>query len=137
MTVLINYLLKQMKCCLSCLYMSIVIFGDFNDPSIDWTTWNSTGMNSEQSAKGECIETISVFLFQQFLKDTQAREKQRPSLLDLIFTNEDGIVSDVDFWDPLGKSDHGILMFNLYFYTENQKITLKMRYDDKWDCEQL
>ena len=43
---------------------------------------------------------------------------QEPSILDLIITNEEGMIEDMEYLSPLEKSDHIILTFNFrtYYY---------------------
>ena len=45
------------------------------------------------------------------------REGNEPSLLDLIFTNEENMIENLTTHPSLGKSDHLILSFNYICYT--------------------
>jgi len=36
-----------------------------------------------------------------------------PSKLDYVFTNEDNLIDQVDYEEPLGKSDHVVLTWNI------------------------
>ena len=49
---------------------------------------------------------------------TRFREGQTPSLLDLIITNEDGMVQNAEPRSPLGKSDHVVIYFTLRCYMD-------------------
>ena len=66
--------------------------GGFNYEKICWNTW-STSLN----------ESLIDF---KFNKPTRGRVNQDPRVLDLILTNEDGMVTDIEHYSPLGKSDH-------------------------------
>ena len=46
------------------------------------------------------------------------RIDQEPSLLDLIFTNEESMVDNLEFNAPLGKSDHVSILWTFYSYTD-------------------
>ena len=52
------------------------------------------------------------FLFQHVNKPTRFRDDIIASLLDVILTNEEGMVASVDFCPGLGKSDHVLLKGN-------------------------
>ena len=39
------------------------------------------------------------------------RHGQEPSVLDLVLTNEEGMIENIDYGNPLGKSDHLVLTF--------------------------
>ena len=46
------------------------------------------------------------------MENTRFRTDQEPSLLDLLFTNDDMMISDLSYEQPIGKSDHVVLTFN-------------------------
>ena len=54
-----------------------------------------------------------LFLYQHVKEFTRHRLGQSPSRLDLIFTNEPGMITDLDYLPPLGASDHDCLSFIL------------------------
>ena len=58
------------------------------------------------------------FLHQLVEKPTRFRHEQNPSLLDLIITNDDALISEVSESTPLGKSDHAILHFKMSCYKD-------------------
>ena len=53
-------------------------------------------------------------------RPTRFRHGQAPSTLDLILTNEEGMVRDLTYMPGLGCSDHVVLKFNLACYTERR-----------------
>lgn len=62
------------------------------------------------STDAKFLETIKdCFFFQHVEKPARKRGRDRPSLLDPIFTNEESQVSDSQHHAPLGKS---VLCFN-------------------------
>ena len=56
-------------------------------------------------------------LFQHVLHPTRYREGDTPRCLDLLFTNEEGMLSGLIYLPGLGKSDHVVLRFNVHCYT--------------------
>ena len=77
--------------------------GDFNYKGIVWENWSTPGM-SETSEEFLFVETLcDVYLFQHVLKPTRIRMSQEPSILDLIITNEEGMIEDMEYLSPLGK----------------------------------
>ena len=63
------------------------------------------------------------------------RHGQEPSILDLVLTNEEGMIENIDYGNPLGKSDHLVLTFEFKCYTKqntnikNVQIYAKGKYD--------
>jgi hypothetical protein len=71
------------------------------------------------------------------LEPTRGRGTDKPSTLDLIFSSEEGMVSDNDIEAPVGKSDHSLVCFRFNAYIE-EKPRVKLRYKyDKADYEQV
>ena len=96
-------------------YSHCCIVGDFNLRDIDWTRWSTT--NGEESYDAKFLDAINqCFLFQHVDRATRQRGSDKPSLLDLILTNETGHISDVNYDSPLGKSDHSTLVFDFHCY---------------------
>ena len=58
-----------------------------------------------------------MFLFKHVTEPTRFREGVRPSLLDLILTNEEGMVAGLEHCPGLGKSDHVLLKCKLFCYS--------------------
>ena len=95
----------------------LLIMGDFNFPEIDWINYNvSTGPSSDPHIFFDL--TQDLFLFQHVEKPTRHREGQRSSLLDLVFTNDDMFIDEVDHFPGLGKSDHDVLCFTMVYDIE-------------------
>ncbi|MEW8547739.1 MAG: hypothetical protein AB2693_29880, partial [Candidatus Thiodiazotropha sp.] len=58
------------------------------------------------------------FLFQHVKQPARFRTGQEPSILDLVFTNEENMIDNIEYFSGLGKSDHLVLYFNFLCYTE-------------------
>ena len=92
----------------------LLICGDFNYPEIDW---ENDYVNTE--AITPFIETLQgCHLYQHVCNPTRYRDGQEPSLLDLILTNEEGIVHELVHTPGLADSDHEILVFTANCYQE-------------------
>lgn len=108
-------------------YDTIVHMGDFNYKEINWETTTTTASIDHQSSK--FIEKImDNFLYQHVNKPTRYRGEETPNILDLVFTNEAGMIDSIDHCSPLGNSDHEILEFNLMYSTP---ILTDMKKDKK------
>ena len=90
-------------------YKDIIIAGDFNKPKINWTTWNASANKDVKF-----LEVLQDnFLTQAVDQPTRIREGQRPTLDDLILYSGTDLVEDVKYTDPIGKSDHICLHFEI------------------------
>ena len=95
--------------------------GDFNYPDIDWDTWNSKG-DSTDSVEYKFVECLQDnFLHQHITKPTRQRGSDRPNVLDLVLMNEEGMISKLEYFCPLGKSDHCVITFDFKCYMEVKK----------------
>ena len=90
--------------------------GDFNLPKIDWETWetDSTNLNDLENKYLEAIQ--DSFLYQYITKPTRNRINNNPSILDLVLTNKQGMVSEVEIIRC--KSDHSWITFWFNCYVE-------------------
>ena len=60
------------------------------------------------------VETIQgMFLYQDVYEPTRYRPNTTPHVLDLILTNEENMVNDLQYLPGLGLSDHVCLKFSL------------------------
>jgi len=62
-----------------------------------------------------------LFLFQQ-INCTYNVSGETPSLLDLVFTNEQDMIDNISHLPPLGNSDHICIEFDLICYLEVNKF---------------
>ena len=94
----------------------VLIMGDFNYPFVRWDgKWS--GEKGEQ-----IVEKIKdAYLIQKVDKPTRRRTNQNPTLDDWILINEENIISDIIHQDPVGKSDHDVLSFDLHISMNHDK----------------
>ena len=94
----------------------LLIAGDFNLGDNDWQNHLSLAAPSHCSHK--FLEVIEdYFLHQHVSFPTRFRQGNSPRVSDLIFTNEENMVQNLNASPGLGKSDHIILRFALVGYT--------------------
>src|SRR5208282_5508868 len=70
------------------------------------------------------------FLWQHVKKPTRHRAEQTANILDLVFTNEEGMVENLQYDEPVGNSDHLMITWtcNCYVNRVDTKI-MKYGYD--------
>ena len=92
-----------------------LVFGDFNFSNINWYNSSSPG----ESCEYEFQETIrDCYWWQHMLEPTHGRGTDTPSLLDLVFSNEARMRSDICTEAPLDESDHTTITFTFNGYIE-------------------
>ena len=108
----------------------ILIMGDFNYKGINWETW-STNTDNPLNNENKFIECLrDNFLHQHVTTPTRGRGSDTPNLLDLVMTNDEQMINDIDHMSPLGKSDHSILALKLNCYSKiNTYSKLKIYYN--------
>ena len=94
----------------------LLVAGDFNLPQINWETNFCSAPESHHAHKflaaaQECL------LFQHVMRPTRFRDADTPNVLDLVLTNEEGVLNQLQYCPGLGKSDHVVLTFELACYT--------------------
>ena len=52
-----------------------------------------------------------------------------PSRLDYVFTDEEGLINDVDYLSPLGKSDHVIFSDHIDYTISRYRSRIRPAYD--------
>ena len=95
-------------------YSHILICGDFNYPGINWEDEQCSGQEAKLFLEG----IRDCYLHQHVAEPTHHRPNQQANILDLILTNEEGMVSHMVHSAPLGKSHHSVLLFTLHVYKE-------------------
>ena len=102
-------------------YSHVLIMGDFNFEKNDWNTWSTP--SNESCIDFKFIERVrDNYYYQHVTKPTRARIDHEPHILDLLLTNEEGMLSDLEYYSPLGKSDHSLLKFNFHCYIQQENI---------------
>ena len=114
-------------------YSHIMIIGDFNYKDINWVELHSPVKVERNFLK--CIG--DNYLHQHVTEPTRWRGNDQPNILDLIITNEEDMISCIDYQSPIGKSDHAILVFDFECYAEEnvEEFTKKKYY--KADYEKM
>jgi hypothetical protein len=117
-------------------YSHILVVGDFNHPEIDWKENKCNAADTHQATKFfDCVK--DTFLIQHILEPTHYRGTQQANVLDLVFTNEEGMVEDIQYEAPLGKSHHAMIAFNLMCYTNNMSRKRIVYQYDKGNYEAM
>ena len=95
----------------------LLVCGDFNFGDINWDCGISTAPSTHPSH--QFIETVQDnFLHQHIQEPTRYREGNQPRTLDLVLTNEERMVTNLQLQPGLGKSDHVIITFCLTCYAD-------------------
>ena len=111
-----------MRKLVSAKYTHYLTLGDFNYPGICWENYStSKGTDECEYHFVECVK--DCYWFQHIKETTRGRGTNNASLLDLVLTNEEGMVSDINIEAPLGKSDHSVILFrfNAHITSEYEK----------------
>ena len=111
----------------------LLICGDFNIPYIDWI--NNYCYASESHFSHRFLDIVhDCLLFQHVTQPTRFREGETANVLDLLFTNEEGMLVDLQYLPGLGKSDHIVLKFQLVCYTAQVTSSERLNYNQaNWD----
>lgn len=96
----------------------ILHMGDFNFKEINWQLQSTTVGNEHLATR--FLETVmDLFLIQHVRQPTRYRGDNIPSVLDLILTNEEGMIETIDHCAPIGSSDHEVLEFKYVYRNVN------------------
>ena len=106
----------------------IIIVGDFNYGEISWSDLTSPhSINHHCSKFLDCVK--NNFLEQLVTQTTRQRGNDNPSLLDLILTNDADSISSIQYFPPIGKSDHLVLLFPFFTpQSDNNKTQPSLNY---------
>jgi len=91
----------------------IVIMGDFNLPEVDFNSSSVQGSCSFAGRVCDCV--LDNFWKQHVTHCTRFRDGQTPSCLDWILTDNPDIVDELTYEEPIGKSDHVCLSWDMSF----------------------
>lgn len=106
----------------------ILVTGDGNAPGVDWV--NCTSNSPPQHMDSIFLNGIrDSFLIQHVTEPTHHPPNCRANILDLVFTNEAGMVQGINHMSPLGKSHHQVLSFDFICNTDEDDVTEVMRPD--------
>ena len=121
-----------------------VIVGDYNFPHINWS--NLTSSMGHNNINTQFIELIrDCYLTQHIKVITRMRGEVAGNTLDLLFSNEESVIEDVQICSPLGKSDHACISFicdiqeveynsrkTVYMYEKANYLLMKQRLNIDW-----
>ena len=114
----------------------ILLMGDFNLKEIHWTENCAEGdINSFPHKFHELIK--DCFLHQHVTEPTRFRADQRPSILDLVFTKEEEDIKNIEVFAPLGKSDHGMVVFDFICKWKSNQNLIPRRLYFKGNYEEM
>ena len=103
------------------------LVGDFNYPDIKWNLLHP-GTESNLSEEYKFLDCIqNNYLTQHITKPTRVRGTDTPNILDLLLTDEERIIRNIEHHSPLGKSDHAVLKFEILCYSKVKQYK-KMKY---------
>ena len=102
-------------------FSHLLILGDFNLPALTDIPFTTTN-NPLAATLRRLLDT--GLLHNHVHSPTRFRSNNTPSILDLVLTNEDMMVEDVDFLAPLGASDHVCLSFDYVCHTTSNTASL-------------
>jgi len=94
--------------------------GDFNYPKINFEHYEVSASVDSSLAKF-FDKTQDMFLIQNVFQPTRMRENQAPSILDLVFTDEENLIYDIEYQAPIELSDHVCLVWSLVMVKEMNK----------------
>ena len=116
----------------------LLIMGDFNYPEIHW---DDHVVNAPEEADSQYFFNMiqDLYLVQHVSHTTRNRPGNTPSVLDLVFTNEEHMIDSVVHVAPLGKSDHDGLVFSFITGTpmDRNEITKKKLSYVKGDYKEM
>ena len=106
-------------------YTHLLITGDFNYKNINWE--EITSKDKIETRFLNCV--MDNYLHQHITEPTRWRGDDRPSLLDLILTNEENMITNLEIQAPVGLSDHAVISFTYRCYAEvNVEKYVKKKY---------
>ena len=98
-------------------YISKIIIGDFNIPEIDWVSLTTVKSETHYSFGFlECLR--DNYLEQLVFMPTRWRDQQPGNLLDLVITDCEDNILNLETTNHLGNSDHLSIEFYINCYTE-------------------
>ena len=90
---------------LGCPTPSIILTGDFNFPLLRWVSGTASLLESEHNQGNQLIEFASKYFLVQVVEEATRGN----NILDLIFTNDEGLLLNTKIYDTV-MSDHRIIM---------------------------
>ena len=101
----------------------MLLAGDFNYPCLNWETLSSPAPDDHPTHLF-MAKLADLFLVQHISSPTRYRAGSQPSLLDLVITTEEGMVSNIEYLPGLSRSDHLQIRFTVHCYTAPSTVQL-------------
>lgn len=118
-------------------HSNLIILGDFNFKRIEWMEMN-TGVNNSNSEEDRFLNCVmDNYMCQHVVSPTRYREGQESSILDLILTKEEEIISEVIYQMPLGKSDHSVMRIETNFASKKDSKSTNKPCLNKGDYDMM
>jgi len=111
-------------------YSHVLIMGDFNYPEINWEMQVSTA-SAGHSSQEFLTSLHDSYLHQHVTEPTHHRAQQRANILDLVMTNESGMIHNLRYGEPIGKSHHSVLDWTFRCYQPQPATKVKKYLYDK------
>ena len=106
-------------------HKSVVIMGDFNYPSVNSETLETDILGEE------FLDLVNdCYLIQHV--NTPTRDS---SVLDLVFSSEDGMVENLHVKEHLGNSDHNIITWNISLDSTRRNVSKSVHNYNKADYD--
>ena len=99
-------------------FSHMLLVGDFNYPDADWEKLSAVSTVAQTFID----TTLDNFLHQHVDTPTRYRSDATPSTIDLVFSNEEDMVEEIEYNSAIGLSDHLTLLikYNCYWSQEQQ-----------------
>ena len=94
--------------------LTVILLGDFNLPSIDWSVSSPSALCSDSISSHFCDMIDDNFLHQMIKVSTRGR-----NILDLVFVNKPEWLTDIKVGAGLANSDHKIYRLILTGFIEH------------------
>lgn len=114
---------------------TVLIMGDFNYRGVKWPLEECGYLTPREDNFVQWYRTNN--LEQLVTQHTRFRQGNQPSFLDLILTNDETLVAQVDYEAPIGKSDHTCLTSTIQLETQNRHLITLRRNFKKADYDKI
>ena len=99
----------------------VLVLGDFNLPSINWE--HETCPNDSKHVSSKFLDCVHEYYLTQFVdKPTHHRGEQNPTLIDLVLSNDNEFVYNLNQCAPFGLSHHNVISFSLNVKQSNVSL---------------
>ena len=110
--------------------------GDCNRKEIDWNLTSTTCTETHEAYK--FLEAVrDSYLVQHCREPTHFRGQQTANVLDLVFTNEENMITEIHYCAPVGKSHHVTLWFQFRCYKPSNDSSVTNFLYNKGDFDKI